>query len=75
MSTKNVKINEKISRQANRVLLIGIDKDGDEKRVLKYDITPYSYLFEGCLMTKPIKADLIKEIEKKCNKLTSRLLS
>ena len=68
MSKKEVKMDGKIYKQANQILMIGLAKNrGECKVVLQYDITKFSYLFEGNQMTKPNKAELIKEVEKKVN--------
>ena len=64
LTKKEVTQNENISRLANKIVNIGKAKDGEVSRILKYDITPYSSIFDGSLMTIPDKAHLIKDIEK-----------
>lgn len=48
---------------ALRLFNIAKDKDGDLERVLQYDITAYSPLFNGSLMEKPKKADILAEVK------------
>ena len=71
---KTIKKNERTSRLAIKVLSIAKSKDGDLARVLKYDITNYSTLFDASLMVKPIKNKMREELEKKAILLTRRLL-
>ena len=63
--TKDVRISEKESRRALKTLMMAKGKFGDVASVLKYDITSYSYLFDGDRMTSDCKSKLIEEIEKK----------
>ena len=63
--TKDVRTSEKESRRALKTLMIAKGKFGDVASVLKYDITSYSYLFDGDKMTSGCKSKLIVEIEKK----------
>ena len=62
--TKDVRISEKESRKALKTLMIAKGKFGDVTSVLKYEITSYSYLFDGDKMTSGCKSKLIEEIEK-----------
>ena len=61
---KEVKKSEKLSRLAIRSLLIGKEKDnGSVNRMLTYDLTPYTCLFDGYEMTSPNKAELVTELK------------
>lgn len=65
-TTKDLKKDERESRRALKVLLNAKTKDGNMNNVLIYDITDYSYLFEGSVMTKVTnKSQLIEEIAPK----------
>ena len=70
----SIKKNERASRLAIKVLSIAKSKDGDLARVLKYDITNYSTLFNGSLMVKPIKNKMREELEKKASFKTDDLI-
>ena len=56
------KFSPKSAQIAIKSLLIAKEKTGDLKLTLSYDITSYSYLFDGEFMTKPNKAELIHEL-------------
>ena len=61
---KEVKKSEKLSRLAMRALLIGKDKNnGSVDHMLSYDLTPYTYLFDGYEMTKANKGELVTELK------------
>jgi hypothetical protein len=60
---KKNKFSDKYQRSALKTLLIANDKTGDIRKILKYDITTYSYLFDRDYMTKPDKAQMVSELK------------
>ena len=48
---------------ANKTLQIAKERDGNVTKVLKFDLTPYSYLFNGCYVTKSDKSKLCTDID------------
>ena len=57
------KFSEKFQRSALRTLLIAKDKDGDVKKLLKYDVTTFSYLYDRDFVTKPEKSQIVDELK------------
>jgi len=57
------KFSEKYQRSALKTLLIAKDKDDDIKKILKYDITTYSYLYDRDFITKPDKYQIVDELK------------
>ena len=57
------KFSEKFQRSALRALLIAKDKDGDVKKLLKYDVTTYNYLYDRDFVTKPEKSQIVDELK------------
>ena len=61
-STKKTSIKD--IKMAEKLLNIASEKCGGKKNALRYDITPYNYLYDGDLMTKTVnKSQFMEELE------------